>query len=122
MNPMGKYINGKRMWILPMLLITVIFAAIACQKKAVPVITDRKAEPPKKVTSVYPPVAGVAADTVKGKVLFMMSCNRCHGLPSLSQFEQKVWEGHLSTMFPRTRLNNEEAFHVRAYVLANAQQ
>jgi cytochrome c5 len=110
------------MQVLRFVLIGIIILIMACRQKAVPVITERKAEKPEIKSAAYPPVANVVADTVKGKVLFKMSCGRCHGLPSPSQFTQKVWDGYLATMFPRTNLDNEEAFHVRVYVLVNAQR
>jgi cytochrome c2 len=104
--------------LLSIILVTLII--ISCQHKSVPVITERKAVPPLKQNSVYPPVANIAADTIKGKAFFQNSCSRCHALPLVSLYNQKVWDGYLSSMFPRTRLSTENAYHVRAYILANA--
>jgi cytochrome c5 len=104
--------------LLIILLITILI--ISCQHKSVPVITERKAVPPVKQNSLYPQVANVVVDTIKGKALFQNSCNRCHALPIPSLHSQKIWDGYLSSMFPRTRLSTEEAYHVRAFVLANA--
>jgi hypothetical protein len=97
-----------------------IFLLLSCQKKSVPVITERKADLPRKTESVYPPKATIAADTLLGSRLFIASCGRCHGLPEPKQFSKEKWEAILPLMFPRSRFNNEEALHVRAYVLANA--
>jgi cytochrome c5 len=95
---------------------------LSCQKKVVPVITERKASPPVIKKYVYPPVANIPADTLKGKALFQLSCERCHGLPELPVHTIKRWDGILATMIPKTTLSIEEAYHVRAYILANAQK
>lgn len=102
-------------------IITALFLVLAaCQKKAVPVITERKADPPKKIDSQYPPKETVAPDTLAGKTLFTSRCDRCHALPEIKQFNIDRWDDILAVMFPRARLNNEEALHVRAYLLLNA--
>ena len=103
---------------LPVLLILVL----ACHPKTAPVITERKAAPPVRISSNYPPVASVPADTVAGRQLFRASCGRCHDLPEVQLYAAEKWEGILPTMFPRTRLSSEQAFHVRAYLLANARK
>lgn len=100
-------------------LIFLILLAAACHKKAVPVITERKTELPKKFESIYPPEQTVSPDTIAGKRIFMARCDRCHGLPGTKQFSVEKWDDILPTMFPRAGLNNEEALHVRAYILAN---
>lgn len=92
----------------------------ACQKKTVPVITERKAELPKKTQFIYPPKPTVPPDTLAGHKLFMARCNRCHGLPDTRQFTTAGWDNILPLMIPRASLNNEEALHIRAWVLANA--
>lgn len=97
-----------------------IVILLACQHQSIPVITDRKAEKPKRIVSVYAPPGTVTADTSAGKTLFMASCSRCHGLPEIRLYREPRWEGILLTMIPKTRLNEEQAVHVRAYVLANA--
>jgi len=91
----------------------------SCHKKAVPVITERKAGAPKKFESIYPPKETVLPDTAVGKQLFTDRCGRCHGLPETNQFTAEKWDNILPVMIPRARMNNEEALHVRAYVLAN---
>ena len=53
---------------------------IACNKKTVPVITERKYEPKGRVKTFPPPVI-ISPDTVAGKSIFMARCSRCHGLP-----------------------------------------
>ena len=98
----------------------IILLLVSCHKKAVPVITERQADLPRKTESLYPPKETVKADTVMGNRLFMARCGRCHGLPEPKQFSKEKWDDILPLMFPRSRFNNEEALHVRAYVLANA--
>lgn len=96
------------------------FLLLSCQQKSVPVISTRKADPPRKLQTVYPPVAAVAVDTAAGKQLFTAKCDRCHGLPLPQQFTKERWDDILPLMFPRSGFSNEEAFQVRAYVLALA--
>jgi mono/diheme cytochrome c family protein len=93
---------------------------VACQHKATPVIIDRNAQRPVLGKKAYPPVADIAADTLKGHQLFQAACASCHALPTIVNYNAKAWDGYLYTMLPRTKLNNEEAYHVRAYVLATA--
>jgi cytochrome c5 len=97
---------------------SLLFAA--CQHKATPVITDRNAQRPVLEKKAYPPVANITADTLKGQQLFQAACGRCHALPQVINYNSKAWDGYLYTMLPRTNLNNEESYHVRAYVLATA--
>jgi cytochrome c len=116
---MGKSLDIA-MVILRVFLIANLIIILSCNRKVVPVITNRQAPPPQKTQFIYPPIATIAADTSTGKRLFNLHCNRCHGLPLISQFNAERWETILPLMFPRSRFNNEEALHVRAYVLANA--
>ncbi len=102
------------------IITTLILVLAACQKKALPVITERKTEPPAKINSKYPPKETVAPDTLAGKRIFISRCGRCHALPEMKQFSMERWDDILPVMFPRARMNNEEALHVRAYLLANA--
>lgn len=97
-----------------------ILTFIACQKKTVPVITERKTDPPAKIGSIYPPAGTVAPDTAEGRAVFIERCGRCHGLPDPVQFNAVRWESILELMIPRARIDKEIAVHVRAYVLANA--
>ncbi len=96
-----------------------IVGLMSCQKKSLPVISERKTEPP-KILSVYPPPGTVVPDTLQGKQVFINRCNYCHGLPEPMQFSIAKWEGILELMIPRAGIRQENAVHVRAYVLANA--
>jgi cytochrome c5 len=104
----------------PLISLIFILVVISCQKKAVPTITERNAVPPSKVSYTYPPESAAPADTLTGRQLFTARCGRCHGLPEPQQFTITKWENILPIMFPRTGLSSEQAFHVRAYLLANA--
>jgi cytochrome c len=108
------------MLILRHFLLAAFVIVLSCNRKVIPVIASREAPPPQKSQFIYPPKATVPADTTAGKRLFAIRCNRCHGLPLVSQFNAERWEMILPLMFPRSGFNNEEALHVRAYVLANA--
>lgn len=107
-------VSGKTFLLLFLLLVG------SCYKKAVPVIAERKTELPKKVENSYPPRPTVAPDTVAGRQIFVTRCSRCHGLPDVKQFIKERWDNILPLMFPRAGLRNEEALHVRTWVLANA--
>lgn len=100
------------------ILLVLMFAA--CNKKAIPEITDRKAEPPKMMRVEYPPKQTVAPDTIAGKNIFTMRCGRCHGLPDAEKFTAERWDDILPLMIPRAGLNNEESLHVRTYLMAHA--
>jgi cytochrome c5 len=93
---------------------------IACQRKSLPAITERKTEPPLKIASAYPPAMTVKPDTVQGKSIFIARCGRCHALPSPAQFNVTRWGTILSSMVTRARLDNEQIVHLQAYILANA--
>ncbi len=98
----------------------IFFAIIACNKKAVPVITERKVDPPKIVVSVYPPNPAIAPDTAIGKEVFITRCGRCHALPKPAQFNFDRWDDILSAMVPRARLSAEQNAHITAYIKTNA--
>ncbi len=93
-----------------------LFFIIACHKKAVPVITERNIEP------FYPskPTTAVSADLALGKTIYISRCARCHDLPKTEQYTIKRWEGILTSMIPKARLNEEQSVHLTAYVKANA--
>ena len=93
----------------------------ACQKKSVPVITERKAAPI-ELPALYPPNGTVAPDTIIGKTVFTGRCSRCHGLPDLSLYTEEKWENILASMIPRSGIPMDNRVHLRAYVLANAAQ
>jgi hypothetical protein len=103
-----------------LVFVFLIFFLSACQKKAMPVITERKTSPPPKVAAIYPPAGTVVPDTLTGKSVFINRCGRCHGLPDLASYTTKIWEGILESMIPRARIEQQNAVHVRAYVMANA--
>jgi len=81
-----------------------------------PVITSRTVEPPPPAK----PVSDVKADTELGKTIFTNRCGRCHDLPKPEQYTAQRWDGILSYMIPRARLNDEQGVHVTAYLKANA--
>jgi hypothetical protein len=94
---------------------------LGCQKKSVPVITERKSEPP-KIARLYPPEGSVLPDTLMGKTVFINRCSRCHGLPDLQKYTRERWEDILESMIPGAGINQENAVHIRAYVLASILQ
>lgn len=103
-------------------VISILMGIIACHKKSLPDITERKYEAPKTIVTSYPPTGIIAPDTTAGKIFFTNRCGKCHGLPEPLQYTAQRWDGILSYMIPRARLSNEQAVHVTAYVKANAQK
>lgn len=92
------------------------FIIIACQKRSVPVITSRTAEPsaPKTESINFTP------DTVAGKTLFVGRCGGCHGLPDIPMYSVKRWDVILASMIPKARLSKEQGVHVTAYIKLNS--
>ena len=95
---------------------------IACTKKTVPVITERKYEPSKGIVTTFPSMEIISADTVAGKSIFMARCSSCHGLPEPTLYSEERWDGILSSMIPKARLSKEQGVHITAYLKANASQ
>ena len=89
-----------------------LLVCVSCQKKNLPVITDRVISP-ERVTTVAP-------DTMAGKSIFMARCSRCHGLPVPAQYTKTRWEVILSYMMPRARLTSVQKVHITAWLQANA--
>ena len=106
---------------LMLLLIVIAIITIACNKKAVPVITERRTQQTKPITP-DPSLSNVIPDTSIGKIVFINRCGRCHGLPEPNQFTSKRWDGILSYMIPRARLTDDQGIHVTAYLKANSQK
>ena len=98
-------------------LIFLLSALFACQRKAIPVITERKDAPSPKPVLVK---ETIVADTAAGRQIFMARCGRCHGLPDPIQYTAKRWETILASMIPRSRINKEQALHLTAFVNTNA--
>src|SRR5262245_50852033 len=91
---------------------------IACTKKAMPTIPER---PREEVLSKDKTVTrAITPDVSQGKSIFMNRCGRCHDLPQPSQYNANRWEKILATMAPKARLNEDQAIHVKAYLVENA--
>lgn len=109
----NKSVNMKKN-ILLIVIVSVI--TVSCDKKAIPVITARTTEPlppAKKLINVKP-------DMELGKTIFTNRCGRCHDLPKPEQYTAQRWDGILSYMIPRARLNEEQGIHITAYLKGNA--
>ena len=87
----------------------------ACQKKALPTIATRTHEPARPVTI---PV-DVKPDLALGKTIFTNRCGRCHDLPDPAKYTAQRWDGILSVMNVRARLDQPQQIHVTAYIKAN---
>ena len=107
MNSMKRTIHG---------LAIVLIMIVGCNKKAMPVITERKQDPPVPVKNTV----AITPDLAKGKMIFINRCGRCHELHKPDQYTATRWEGILSYMGPRATLNEEQTVHITAYLKANA--
>lgn len=96
--------------------IFIVLLGFACNKKALPTITQRTTEPPAPVKKTI----DIKPDVETGKVIFTSRCGRCHDLPKPEQFTPQRWDGILSYMIPRARLTDEQGVHVTAYLKTNA--
>ena len=92
------------------------FFLLACQKKSLPVITERTAT----ISIPKLDTANLVPDPESGRMLFANRCDKCHGLPTPVQFTEKKWETIIALMAPRARLNNQEIVDVLAFVKAHA--
>jgi hypothetical protein len=111
-NPRG----GKIMKRMVVCIVVLCALAVACTKKALPVITERKKEPPPPVINAN----DVKPDLAKGKMIFTNRCGGCHDLPRPEQYTAPRWETILSVMNLRARLDIDQGVHVTAYLKANA--
>lgn len=104
-----------RKWFVVLAILQTVFS---CQRKSVPVLTERKPIEIKRKSTELP--ANFKADTILGKELFMANCQRCHGLPSPEFYSDKRWETIILAMAPKARLTTEQIAHVLSFVRANA--
>lgn len=106
----------KTSFVITTLIFCVAIFGVACTHKSLPEITSRRTESLKKDNSTK----AVIPDMNIGKTVFISRCGKCHDLPLPEQFTAQRWEGILSYMIPKARLNNEQGVHVTAYLKANA--
>jgi len=98
--------------------IVVAAITLACNKKAIPTITERAQEPPPPAVKAV----DIKPDLATGKTVFTNRCGGCHDLPKPEQYTAQRWDGILLSMIPKAKLNNEQGVHVTAYLRANAQK
>ncbi len=103
------------MRILVFLFIVNCFIVIGCQKKGIPVISDRT---PMRNTDT----TMLTADTISGRMVLMRRCDRCHGLPDAIQYTADRWESIVAVMAPKARLNRQQTFDVLSYLKAHARK
>ena len=95
-----------------------IIFLIACQKKSVPIITERTRE------RILPAVDTVTlqADSAMGRTTFVNRCGRCHGLPLPEEYTTGRWVSILEIMARRARLNSQDKVNVLSFVQAHAKK
>lgn len=99
-------------------IIVITAITVACNKKAIPTITERAKEPSPPATEA----AEIKPDLVTGKTVFTNRCGNCHDLPKPEQYTAQRWDGILLSMIPKAKLNAEQGVHITAYLKANAQK
>lgn len=91
---------------------------MACQKKSLPVISERVMEPATPPSETVNAVPSLEA----GRIIFNNRCSRCHGLPETTIYSGKRWGTILELMAPKARLSKNEKQDVMAYVTAYAKK
>ncbi len=99
----------KKAVVICIVLISIIQA---CNKKAMPTITERTIDPPAPVS----PVANVKPDIAIGETVFTGKCGKCHDLPNPAKYTAERWDGILRTMIPRAGVNRVQEVHLTAYL------
>ncbi|MEI9809973.1 MAG: cytochrome c [Bacteroidota bacterium] len=56
------------------------------------------------------------------KTIYEGKCIRCHDMKPVDAYTPDRWTSILKSMIPKTRLNDEQARQVTAYVMANAKK
>jgi mono/diheme cytochrome c family protein len=92
--------------------------AIACHKKAVPVVTTRTEQPEAPASPVHP--VYTAADLEAGKAIYETKCARCHTAKPVGNYTAGRWVGILKSMVPKAKLDSTQTAQVTAYVNTNA--
>lgn len=110
--------NRQVNFIMAFLILSLSILCKACSPKATPVITSRTVAPPKMEKQAL----DITPDIKEGEVVFTTRCGKCHDLPLPDQYTAKRWEGILSYMIPKAKLNAAQGVHVTAFLKANAEK
>ena len=54
----------------------------------------------------------------EGKIIFENSCGKCHGLPAPLDYSAVDWVGHMNSMAPKAKLNDEQHEMVYNYLVS----
>ena len=100
------------------IIIGVTIVLMACQKKSLPVISERMTEPTIPLSETVNTISNPEA----GRIVFANRCSRCHGLPETNLYTTTRWGTILELMAPRARLSKNEKQDVMAYVTAHAKK
>lgn len=57
---------------------------------------------------------------VKGKVVYINRCGRCHNLKPMQKYTAEEWSPILQVMIHKARLNASDSTSVTAYIRAHA--
>lgn len=95
-----------------------LIVIVSCQKKAMPVISERTSAPDKPRTDT----GMIVPDIDRGKMVFTNRCGRCHGLPEPGLYSVDRWETIMASMAPKARLSKADRVHVTAWAQTNAKK
>jgi len=54
----------------------------------------------------------------EGKIIYENSCGKCHGLPEPLDYSSIDWVGHMNSMAPKAKLNDEQHQMVYNYLVS----
>jgi mono/diheme cytochrome c family protein len=57
-----------------------------------------------------------------GKNIYETKCIRCHNVHPVANYTEQRWDGILTVMLPKARLNETEIQQLAAYIKANARK
>jgi len=80
---------------------------IGCSPKTVEVVTEID-----HTADATMPKAAIG----EGKIVFLESCGKCHGLKPIENFSKEQWAGILPGMIRQARLDHSKADQVTQYI------
>lgn len=87
----------------------------ACSRKTIPTAENNLQE-----NTTHTLSAADSVTLVKGKVVYINRCGRCHNLKPVQKYTAKEWSPVLQIMIHKARLNAIDSLSVTQYVLINA--
>ena len=86
-----------------------------CAKKSIPASSASPAEEVSEMKKKYN-----ATQIAESKIIFEKHCGECHSLHNPEEFTVKQWDKILPKMSRKSKLTEEQAGLLRAWVITNA--